>query len=216
MLLADYQNMYTEDDAPGWLAIDSVVEKLYPNQEPVHWAPVLFHMVGGEDPIDGMNCYEAIVDGEKHFHIVTYGFSNLYYDEDQVGKEFSKFGFELTFRIKPYHLDENAPNWVFNLIQNIARYVFKSGKWFEPYQYMQANGPIRLGCDSKITGLAFVIDPELGEIDTPHGSVQFLQMYGITDNELKELKAGSQNVQSLIEKAKKGNPLLITDLERCS
>ena len=216
MLLAEYKEKFTEEDAPGWIAIDSSIEKLYPNQKPMHWAPTLHHMVGGEDPIDGVSCFEATANGEKYFHIVTYGFSNLYYDEDHAGKEFSKFGFELTFRLKPYHLDENGPNWVFNLIQNIARYVFKSGKWFEPYHYMPANGPIRLGCDTKITGLAFAIDPELGEIDTPHGSVQFLQMYGITDEEFNELKASGQNAQVLIDKAKEENPLLITDLERDS
>ena len=100
---------------------------------------------------------------------LTYGFSHLYYDEEYLNDEFSNFGFELTFRLKPCHLDENGPTWVFQLIQNIARYVFKSGKWFEPFHYMPVNGQIRTDSDTALTGLAFLLDPKLGEIDTPHG-----------------------------------------------
>lgn len=37
---------------------------------------------------------------EKHHHIVSYGLSELYYNEECAGKEFSKFGFEFTFRLK--------------------------------------------------------------------------------------------------------------------
>ena len=186
MKLDEYKAQFTKDDAPGWLAIDEALKKLYPEQEPKHWAAVPHYSVGGNDPIDGISIYEAEYNGEKYFHFVTYGFSNLYYDEENVGEEFSKFGFELTFRLKPFHLDTEGPGWVVHLIQNIARYVFDSGNWFEPGHYMPANGPLRMGCDTKLTGIAFDLDPELGKIGTPHGEVQFLQMYGITDEEIEE------------------------------
>ncbi|ARU58328.1 SUFU family protein [Oleiphilus messinensis] len=216
MNLEEYKEKFTEDDAPGWLAIDEVVEKLYPDQKPKHWAATPHYAVGGSDPIDGISFYEVERNGERYYHFVTYGFSNLYYDEESVGEDFSKFGFELTFRLKPFHLDEDGPTWVFHLIQNIARYVFKSGKWFEPGHYMPANGPIRLKSDTKITGIAFALDPELGEIDTPHGHLQFLQMYGITDAELSALKESGSTAEALLENAKQINPLLLTDLERIS
>ena len=78
-----------------------------------------------------------------HLHLVTYGFSHLYYDEDHLGKDFSRFGFELTFRLRQDPADDDMPMWAINLSQNIALYVFKSGKWFEPGHYIPANGPIK-------------------------------------------------------------------------
>lgn len=214
MNLKEYKKKYTKDDAPGWLAIDKAIEALYPGQEPKHWAATPHYAVGGKDPIDGISFYEALRDGELYYHFVTYGFSNLYYDEELVGNDYSKFGFELTFRLKPYHLDKDGPTWVFHLIQNIARYVFKSGNWFEPYHYMPTNGQIRLDSDTSLTGIAFLLDPELGVIDTPHGEVQFLQMFGINDEEFNQLKSEKYDASSLIKIHAENNPLLITDLER--
>ncbi|WP_157959175.1 hypothetical protein [Marinomonas shanghaiensis] len=52
MNLDQYKEKYTADGAPGWLAIDEVVEKLYPHQEPKHWAATPHHAIGGKDPID--------------------------------------------------------------------------------------------------------------------------------------------------------------------
>lgn len=216
MKLEDYKNKYTEDDAPGWSAIDEAVKRIYTTQEPKHWVAAPHFSVGGKDPIDGISIYEAYNNEEMYHHFVTYGFSNLYYDEEHVGDDYSRFGFELTFRVKPYYLDKEGPQWVFGLIQNIARYVFESGKWFEPNHYMPANGQIRLESDTELTGIAFTLDPELGEIDTPHGKVQFLQMYGITDEEFKRFKDGKIEVEDYFQKQSSINPFLITDLERKS
>ncbi len=94
--------------------------------------------------------------------------------------------------------------------------MFNSGKWFEPYHYIPANGPIRLDTETEITGLAFCLDPELGEIETPNGKVQFLHMFGITDNELQSLKEDETHVKSIFDNIKASNPLLITDLLRKS
>lgn len=216
MNLEQYKKEFAPDDTPGWSAIDKVLDRLYPNQEPKHWAATPHYSVGGNDPIDGISFYETYYDNELYYHFVTYGFSNLYYDEENCEEEFSKWGFEITFRIKPFHLDEEYPKWVYGLFQNIARYVFSSGKWFEPYHYMPANGPIRLGTETEITGIAFLTDPEMGGIDTPNGKVQFLQMYGITDEELQSIKDNNTDVKSIIDTAKDNNPLLITDLLRKS
>ena len=212
--LEEYKNSYARDDAPGWIAIDEVLQGLYPDQEPKHWAAVPHYALGGTDPIDGISFYEAYHEGKLHYHFVTYGFSNLYFNEEYVGQDFSKFGFELTFRLKLYYLDKDGPTWVFHLIQNIARYVFKSGKWFEQFHYMPANGQIRHKSDTKLTGIAFLPDPVLGNIKTPHGEVQFLQMFGITDEEYNELKSTQNDASSLIEFHSKNNSLLITDLNR--
>ena len=129
MNLEEYKQKYTNADAPGWLAINEAMEKLYPGQEPKHWASAVPYMVGGEEPIDGISFYVAEYEGEKYHHFVTYGFSNLYYDEEGVGNEFSKYGFELTFRLKLFEPDNENPSWVYRMMQNVAKYVFTTGKW---------------------------------------------------------------------------------------
>ncbi|MFH6994514.1 suppressor of fused domain protein [Flavobacterium sp. FlaQc-48] len=213
MTLDEYKKEFSEDDAVGWLAIDKQLDELYPNQEPKHFAPPIPYMLGGEDPLDGISIYESKKQTD-HFHFVTYGFSELYYDEEKLENEFSKWGFELTFRLKPFQDDSETPGWPIALLQNIAKYVFSSGNWFEEFHYMPANGPIRLETETEITALLFVNDPELEKIQTPHGEVSFLQIVGITSAEYDHLKENPETAEALYHKLKENNPLLITDLTR--
>jgi hypothetical protein len=217
MTKEEYKQLFTEDDAVGWLSIDKKLEEIYGKQEPRHYAPSLHFMAGGSDPIDGMSIY----DSEKqlfHRHLVSYGMSELYYDEEKAGGEFSKWGFEFTFRLKPYDGDEGDPLWANQVMNNLARYVFDSQRWFEPYHFIPAKGPIRLETATDITGLAFVPDPELGVITTPHGEVAFLQLVGLTSKEVEYLleHPTTGEVERIIDELRKDNPLLITDLDRVS
>lgn len=213
MNLDDYKKEFTEDDAVGWLEIDKEFERLYPNQEPKHYAPAISYMLGGESPLDGVSIYES-KNQEDHFHFITYGFSELYYNEEKVNGDFSKWGFELTFRLKPFEADNGNPSWAVALLQNIAKYVFDSGNWFEEFHYMPANGPIRLDTETAIVALLFVNDPEIEKKQTPHGEVSFLQIVGITETEYEQLKEKPETVEELVNKLKENNPLLITDLNR--
>ncbi|MCD0465720.1 suppressor of fused domain protein [Flavobacterium cupreum] len=213
MTLEEYKKEFTEDDAVGWLEIDKQFDRLYPNQEPKHFAPAISYMLGGEHPLDGVSIYESKKQTD-HFHFVTYGFSELYYDEEKLDSEYSKWGFELTFRLKPFAGDTENPGWAVALLQNIAKYVFSSGNWFEEFHYMPANGPIRLDTETEITGLLFVTDPEIEKIETPHGEVTFLQIVGITTAEFDAIKEGSRTVEEVVQELKENNPLLITDLTR--
>ncbi len=214
MNIEEYRKKYNEDDAVGWKSMDEVIEKLYPNQEPKHYATILKMMLGGEDPLDGVSVYKSD-EQEKHDHFISYGMSSLYYDEESAEGEFSGWGFEFTFRLIPFEEDKD-PQWVVSLMQNLARYVFNSKKWFEEFHFIPANGPIRLNTDTEITAIAFVSDPELGKINTPHGEVQFLQMVGITSKEYEQLLSNPKTTETekLLEKLRKDNPLLITDLKR--
>ncbi|MOA19673.1 Suppressor of fused protein (SUFU) [compost metagenome] len=173
--------------------------------------------MGGNDPIDGSSIYDSD-NQEFHRHIISYGMSELYYDEEKVGETFSKWGFEFTFRIKPFEEDKEDPLWAIEVMNNLARYVYESGRWFEENHFVPANGPIRLDTDTDIVGLVFSLDPELGKIQTPHGEVSFLQMVGITSKELERLSANPKTteVAKLIEEMKVTNPLLVTDLNRRS
>ena len=70
--------------------------------------------------------------------------------------------------------------------------------------------------DTKLVGIAFAPDPQLGTIETPNGEVAFLQMVGITQQELDWLwqEPNTSRVEELINKMREDNPLLITDLKR--
>ena len=210
-----YKKQFSEEDAVGWLAIDKELERLYPDQKPKHFAPPLHYIAGGQDPLDGISLYKNPGPPE-HDHFVSYGLSELYYNEEKAGGVFSKWGFELTFRLKPFAADNGEPHWVLSLMQNLARYVFDTGKWFEEFHFIPTNGPVRVETDTDIVALAFITDPQLGKIDTPHGELSFLQMVGITGNEYEILKQNPtfEETEKLLNRLKENNPLLITDLER--
>lgn len=213
----EYLQQFTTEDTPGWQAIDRQLDKVYSGIEPRHYPPLcgLHYMAGGSDPIDGASVYDSNHQ-QFHRHIVSYGMSELYYDEEKAGDEFSKWGFEFTFRLAPFQDDQNDPIWAIQVMNNLARYVFSSGKWFEENHFVPANGPIRLDTETEITGIVFTLDPELGKIQTPHGEVSFLQMVGITNAEVEQLKLNptTDAVKELIDRLKVDNPLLITDLNR--
>lgn len=216
MTKEEYKKLFTAEDAVGWQAIDKQLESIYGKQEPRHYAPHLHYAIGGEDPIDGTSIYDSDKQ-TPHRHLISYGMSQLYYDVEQAGGEFSKWGFEFTFRAKPFSEDGGEdPLWAIQVMNNLARYVYESKRWFEPYHFIPAKGPIRLETATDITGLAFVPDPELGVIQTPHGEVSFLQMVGLTTKEVDRLlaKPHTTEVEKLIEEMRVYNPLLITDLDR--
>ncbi|MES2041272.1 MAG: suppressor of fused domain protein [Pseudomonadota bacterium] len=216
MNLEEYKQKYADKDdaAPGWDAIDGKLSSIYGEQEPMHFAPAIRYMLGGPDPIDGLSIYKSNAGGQAHYHFCSYGFSGLYYEEESAGGEFSGWGFELTFRLMDTGQSRDELMWACNLVQNLARYVFNSKKWFEQYHWIPANGPIRLESNTDIVGLSFVTDPELGIIDTPHGKLEFLQMVGLTSKELELIKAGTRTPEEIVDALRLSNPLLITDLDR--
>lgn len=214
MTLEEYKAKYTEEDPVGWLAIDQKLDLLYPNQEPRHYAPVLHYAIGGDDPLDGTSIYNATTQ-DTHKHLISYGMSELYYSEERVGDDYSKWGFEFTMRIKA-DAEAEDPRWAVDLMNNLARYVFETQNWFEPYHFVPTNGPIQQNTDTDIVGILFVEDPELKNIQTPHGVVTFLQIVGITSLELETIKANPTipTVEALVQQLQAVNPLLITDLAR--
>ena len=212
--------------APGWDAIDAALAKVYPDTEERHYGTLIKYMIGGEDPLDGISVYDNN-EQEFHRHVISYGMSELYYAPERADDEFSRWGFEFTMRLVPFEGDEDAENrdgsiaknepyWAMNLMQNIARYVYDTGEYFEAYHFMPANSPIRLEADTKLVGIIFAPDPQLGGIDTEHGRVEFLQMIGITQSELDWLfkEPTTTRGKILVNMIREDNPMLITDLKR--
>lgn len=202
--------MNEEVTASGWDAIEEQMTRLYGEQEPKHYGTLISYMLGGKDPLDGLSAYKA----EKpfpHWHIVTFGFSELY-EKESENPDYSGYGFELTLRVAREDNEEEPPAWALNLLQNMGRYVFNSGNIFASGDYLDANGPICEGADTKLTALAFMEDPELPAVHTPNGRVEFLQMIGITEDELESMKTWS--TLGVLEASQEALPRYITDLTR--
>ncbi|HBP1105774.1 suppressor of fused domain protein [Pseudomonas aeruginosa] len=224
MNVQQYRHQFHSDDAVGWRAIDAHLTQAYGAQVPRHYAPgpSQRRRMGGDNPLDGCSIYDHAPDGTLHRHVVSYGMSALYYDEDSAGGTHSGWGFEFTMRVLPCAGDPDAqgharePMWVLGLMQNLARYVFDSGQWFEAHHFVTAKGPLRLSTDTALTAVAFAPDPQLGTLATPHGEVAFLQMVGLTEVEYQWLlqEPTTQRTEVLLARMRQDDPWLCTDLAR--
>ena len=201
-----------DDEARGWAAIDAALFPIYGDQEPLHYGTLVPWAMGGPDPLRGLSAYRR-EHPRPHWHIVTYGLSELFGKEEGTHAQVSGYGFELTFRLADVGGD-TPPDWALAFLQNLARYVFKSGNVFENGHYLNLNGPIALGQETAIRSVAFLLDPELPPIDTPNGRLTFLQVVGITLDEETAIKRWSPaQVMTLMGPSM---PHFITDLGRAS
>lgn len=221
----------------GFTYISNRIKEFYPEQEGLYYGTILPGYLGGNDPLDGVEIWKSDK-GCPHWLYVTYGFTNLYTDDeadtdegdsddtdnqdniddsDGIDNEddnpVSGFGFELTFRLKRGD-EDTPPGWPINMLQNLARYVFSTGNTFDSGHYLNANGPIALETDTQLTCIGFLTDPELGSIDTVNGSMVFLEAIGITEDEHNSMMCWNGN--SFLTELTKHIPYGIADLSRTS
>lgn len=201
-----------ESESPGWHAIDAALAPIYGDRQPLHWAAVPHYRLGGDNPIDGLSAYSRD-EPTPHWHFVTYGCSELYQKERQ-DPAISGWGFELTLRLTRQIDEERPPNWSLNFLRNLGKYVFTTQNPFGAGHYMDLNGPIEVGSDTEIRAIVFAPDPELPARDTPNGRLEFLQVYGITLDELEAVK--QWNADALLSIFREKDRLLITNLARPS
>lgn len=190
------------DGMAGWDAITAAVAEVVPDQEPLHWGT---DTLPGQDGIYGLSAYRV----DDHWLLVTFGLTELF-GKDSEDPLVSGFGFELTMRVPA--TGSEPPGWVLQLLDQLGRYVYTTGQVFDDGHRMSPGGPITGAPDTRLTALAFVTDPQLGTIDTPHGLVQFLAVVGITDDELARMKATSTH--EVLAALAAGSPLLVTDIDR--
>ena len=198
-------------DSIGFDAILEKLKEIYPEQQERHYGTVVPYSLGGNDPLDGVSVYKS-EKGIPHWHYISFGFTELY-EKESDDEDVSGWGFELTFRLKCGD-EEEPPLWPINLMQNLARYVFSSGNVFGNGHHMSCNGPIALAEETKLTALGFRIDPELGDMDTDNGHMEFLQMVGITDDEMHAMMCWDGD--SFLNLMEQTLPLCVTDLSRNS
>ncbi len=211
MDLQSYQTTYNEKQAVGALFIEDALKKVYPDTTPNFYSPHVLSFEGGEEALDGV----AIYNTPEYDHLISYGMSHLYYNEEAISGEYSKWGFEFSFRVKPLPQDNGEdPFWAINVLQNLGRFVYETKIYFDEFQFMPLGGTIRQDTENDIVGIIFIKDPELGEIETPHGKVKFLQIIGIDSDTLKSLEEDSSypHIEAVVKEIQKKNPLFICDV----
>ena len=214
MTKEEYIKKMQEDDewSPGWDAIDEQFDALYPGVKPYHYGTNIESraMFGGNEYLDGFSIYDT---GKGYMHIVTYGMSELYADENAFGEEWSKWGYEMTLKLKAKTPDECL--WGLDVLSNLARYTFQSEKYFKAGDFIPGNGQsLHIGVESRITGLVVISDTSANTIETLHGKVEFLQLFGITADEANALRNDYTNFDILINRIREDNPEFVIDMGR--
>ena len=215
MTKKEFLKLIKEDKeySPGWQAIDDAFEKLYPGQEPYHFGTLMTSraIFGGEEYLDGFSVYTS---PKGYKHLVTYGMTVLYGDEESFGGEWNGWGYEMTMKLRED--DTENCKWAMDMMLNLARYTYTTKRFFEPFQYVKGNGDsLHIGEDSMITALLLVSDTEAETQMSVYGKTEFIQLVGITESEIQAVMEDQGNVKKLIELMKAdGNEDLVTDMRR--
>ena len=130
--------MNSEDDwAPGWDAVEEEFNRLYPGREPSHYGTAIHSraIFGGDNYLDGYSIYDS---GKGYQHIVTFGMSELYTDEDAFGGEYSRWGYEMTIKLKEDRAEDCL--WALDMLSNLARYTYTTERFFEAGTCVPGNG----------------------------------------------------------------------------
>ena len=202
-----------ETYSPGWQAIDDAFEALYPGQTPEHFGTLLTSRaaLGGDEYLDGFSVYSS---PKGYKHLVTYGMTVLYGDEEAFGGEWNGWGYEMTIKLK--EKDTSNCMWAIDMLSNLARYTYKTGRFFQSNQFIQGNGSsLHIGSDSLITALLLVNDTEAEPQMSVYGKTEFIQLVGITEAELQAVMEDRNNIPVLLRRMKEdGNADLVTDMQR--
>lgn len=201
-----------EEKSYGWDAITNEFDKIYPNQKnPKHYGTLISWNLGGNDPLRGISIY----DGGNYWHFVTYGLTELY-EKESENKEVSGYGMEFTFKLKKdkYDNEEAEIKCICGILQSIARITFTNGEIFKPYEFIYTGQTTGIDVNglSNITGFITIPDTNAKPLNTPNGKMEFVELIGVTESELKTLLNKELKVQELYEKLNSD----ITDYNRKS
>jgi suppressor of fused len=184
------------DAAPGWDAIDEAIAPLVEGVAPVHWG--VSTMIPDQDGLWGVSAYQR----PGHWFYVTYGLSELF---TKISRDASVSGWgeELTMRVRRESAGE-APGWPARLLARLGELVFERARPFWP------GGRIELGDggDEMPPAVCWAPDPELGEITTPNGNLEFVATVGVGRDLLARLRA--EGTEAGLAGIRTVNPLLVT------
>jgi hypothetical protein len=184
--------MTQEIDAPGWQAIDRTLTSRYPGQIPHQFTSQVPYNLDKQSPLPAVCVWEA--GSPKSWHYVSYGLTELFSKESNV-PEVSGFGAELTLRLPRGDDDPHPPVWGVKLLQALAHHCFSQGAGFDAGHCVDLGSSIADDQESALTGLVCLPDPMLRKIEGPFGSLLFLQLIGLTAEELATFREMSLQAQ---------------------
>ncbi|MFR0795678.1 MAG: suppressor of fused domain protein [Oscillospiraceae bacterium] len=201
------------DWAPGRDAIEAAFARRYPKTEPVCFESELHDRAafGGDEYLDGFAVYDT---GKGYQHIVTYGMSELYPSMAAFGAEYSKWGYEMTMKVRESYAETGT--WALDLLAQLARYTHQTGNFFEPRRVH----PRRRQLPAP--------GAELGHHGAGHrqrhdrrpdrdGALEkfaFLQLVGLTQPELDALARDPDALDGILERMRADDPELVLDMRR--
>ncbi|XP_015592107.1 suppressor of fused homolog [Cephus cinctus] len=210
--------------ALGLDALHALCKEIYPDQgNPLTVTAIVKYWLGGPDPLDYISMYENPGSPElgvpPHWHYVSLGLSDLHGDgrlhpKTGPGRP-SGFGFELTFRLAREPGETTPPTWPANVMQQLAKYVFNSGNMLLPGDHVSWHAPLDNG-NGRITQMIMGRDPQLpSPVSTPHGEVSFVQIIGVTSEELQAAQHwNGLGVVNLLKGSRACGSWLVTDTRR--
>lgn len=184
----------SDDQAPGWDAIDAAIRPVVGDRQPLHWATGTG--LPDQDGLWGVSAYRV----EDHWFFVTYGLSELFtkVSDDQA---VSGWGEELTFRLRAD--GHEPPQWAPRLMARLGQLVFQYGQPFLPGGRLEipdaANGVPPAVCWTE--------DPLLPPVVGPFGSVQFVATVGVPLALVERMRSSS--TASVLDSLREANPLLV-------
>ena len=183
------------ETAPGWNAIDDAIAPLVEGVAPVHWG--VSTMIPDQDGLWGVSGYWR----PGHWFYVTYGLSELF-NKISSDAAVSGWGEELTMRVR--REPGEAPGWPARLLARLGELVFERARPFRP------GGRIELGDGGgeMPPAVCWAPDPELGEIATPNGNLEFVATVGVGRDLLARLRV--QGTEAGLAHVRTVNPLLVT------
>lgn len=212
MNTAEFRNRVAADPTwhPGFDTITTEFQRLYPGQEPEWYHHAIPPSLGGDCYIEEFAKFQSPA---GYQHIVTFGMTELGIEEEALGGEFSRWGYEMTLKLPDTSADWW---WTINLLEFFARYTYESGNWFKPYATIRLNGSPIIE-DDGCTITAFVTAPDT-EARTQHGiygKTAFVQLVRVTETEIQHLDGlPEEEVKAFITTVQADNPHLVTDLFR--
>lgn len=201
-------------EAPGWAAIDRWVGGIFPGQTPHQFTSHTAYELDSPSPLPAITVWATAPTGWLY---VTYGLSELF-EKSSPDPSVSGFGFELSFRLAGGG-DERPPVWPLRMLQSLGHHVLTARRGFDSGHVLDlgtsmvppdSDGPSQ----SALEALICLPDPLLGKVDTVHGSLLFVRLFGVTRNELETL--GTLELGDLVACVAELSPAAVTDPERAS
>jgi len=213
---------------PGWDAIDRAVDEAYGRHAPSRI--LRFQDSPWQRELAPLSAIRVFTPSHPrpHWHFISYGLTDLF-RKSRGDPEVSGAGHELTFRLeRPPAVrttgstkgreggpggSEMPPRWAINLMLFIADHVRRGGGLFPGLRLGLAE-PLSEGATTALCALLLAPDPGLEPTRSPFGEVGFLQMVGITRDEVELLS--DWNPRSFLELLDEHEPLWVTRLSRRS